>query len=154
MNFTCPYSRDKWWWSSPEGWQDASWRLFKSPFIKLSVIPDTSDFRVNISMHLISMHLQRSQLMRVAVVVYRCLFQPVINKNYYKQYSFWDPNIYRILVKDLISSNFFNVNEKEQGWWNSISNTYYFIQYFERRCLSSSGCYKLVCKTVCKTRSP
>ena len=43
-------------------------------------------------------------------------------------------------MKDLSSSNFLNANERKHGWSNSRRNMYYFIQCFERNCLSSSGC--------------
>ena len=57
----------------------------------------------------------------------------------------YGPNVikkkHRILVKDLISSNFLNANERKYGWSNSVRNIYvFFVQYFERNYLSSSGC--------------
>lgn len=51
-----------------------------------------------------------------------------------------------LLVKksDLTESlcNVYFSNKIKEGWLNRGGNIFYFVQYFERRCPSSSGCYK------------
>ena len=43
--------------------------------------------------------------------------------------------MHRILVKDLGSSKFLNINEKKRGRSNSERKIYYFVQYLERHYL-------------------